>query len=204
MIRGSGVDLVTHIYQEEPLGTPIVVMAARLLKDKGVLEFIEAAKILLHKGINAKFILYGDIDEHNPASLTPSELSHIKEEGIIEVNGFTNDIAKVFSKAHIAVLPSYREGLPKVLIEAAACGRPIVTTDVPGCRDAIEANKTGILVKVKNSQSLADAIEKLVENKNLRETMGKAGRELAEKEFSIEKVINTHLDIYRSFYEDSK
>jgi len=203
LIRGSGVDLETHIYREEPLGTPNVVMAARLLKDKGVLEFIEAAKILLDKGINAKFILYGDIDEHNPASLTSSELKHIKEEGIIEVHGFTSDISEVFSRSNIVILPSYREGLPKVLMEAAACGRPVITTDVPGCRDAIEANKTGILVRVKDSQSLADAIKKLIENKSLRVVMGKAGRELAEKEFSIIKVINTHLDIYQSFYEDT-
>ena len=204
LIRGSGVDLETYVYREEPIGIPNVVMAARLLKDKGVLEFIEAAKILLHKGINAKFILYGDIDEHNPASLNTNELKHIKEESIIEVHGFVSNISEVFSKANIVVLPSYREGLPKVLIEAAACGRPVVTTDVPGCRDAIEVNKTGILVKVKDSQLLANAIKKLIENKNLRVDMGKAGRELAEKEFSIKKVINTHLDIYRSFYEGTK
>ena len=203
LIRGSGVDLETYLYREEPIGIPNVVMAARLLKDKGVLEFIEAAKILLHKGINAKFILYGDIDEHNPASLNTNELKHIKEESIIEVHGFVSNISEVFSKANIVVLPSYREGLPKVLIEAAACGRPVVTTDVPGCRDAIEVNKTGILVKVKDSQSLANAIKKLIENKNLRVDMGKAGRELAEKEFSIKKVIHTHLDIYQSFYKDT-
>lgn len=200
LIRGSGVDMNTHTFAKEPNGVPVVVMASRLLKDKGVLEFIEAAKILQKKDILTKFKLYGDIDIHNPASLTRNEVNEIKKEGIVEVHGYTDDIAKVFSSSNIIVLPSYREGLPKVLIEAAACGRAVVTTDVPGCRDAIEANETGLLVKVKESEPLAEAIEKLLEDKTLREQMGKAGRELAEKEFDIEKVIDTHLDIYRSFY----
>jgi len=201
LIRGSGVSLKTHAYKKEPDGVPIVVMASRLLKDKGVIEFIEAAKMLQKKGILATFKLYGDIDIHNPASLTQNEVDEIKKEDIVEVHGYTDDITKVFSTSNIVVLPSYREGLPKVLIEAAACGRAVITTDVPGCRDAIEADETGLLVKVKESEPLAEAIEKLLEDKTLREQMGKAGRELAEKEFDIEKVIDTHLDIYRSFYE---
>ncbi len=201
LIRGSGVSLETHTYEKEPDGTPIVVMASRLLKDKGVMEFVEAAQMLQKKGVLAKFKLYGDIDEHNPASLTRNEVDEIKKESFVEVHGYTDDIAEVFSASNIVVLPSYREGLPKVLIEAAACGRAVVTTDVPGCRDAIEENQTGLLVKAKDSHSLAEAIEKLVKDKALREKMGKAGRELAEKEFSIEKVIDTHLDIYQSFYE---
>lgn len=200
LIRGSGVNLETHIYEREPDSVPVVVMASRLLKDKGVMEFIEAAKILLKKGVSAKFKLYGDIDIHNPASLTQNNVDEVKKEGIIEVHGYTNDIAEVFSASHIVVLPSYREGLPKVLIEAAACGRAVVTTNVPGCRDAIEENKTGLLVKAKDSDSLAEAIEKLVDDKDLREKMGLAGRRLAEEEFSIKKVIDIHLNIYQSFY----
>ena len=201
LIRGSGVDMKTHTFMKEPDGVPVVVMASRLLEDKGVLEFVEAARMLQKKDIMTVFKLYGDIDEHNPASLTRNEVNKIKKEGNVEVHGYTNDIAKVFSTSNIVVLPSYREGLPKVLIEAAACGRAIITTDVPGCRDAIEADQTGLLVKVKESKPLAKAIERLVKDKTLREQMGKAGRELAEKEFDIEKVIDTHLDIYRSFYE---
>ncbi len=201
LIRGSGVSLVTHTYEKEPDGVPVVVMASRLLKDKGVIEFIEAANILQKRGILAKFKLYGDIDVHNPASLKQDEVNEIKKKGIVEVLGYTDDIAEVFLASNIVILPSYREGLPKVLIEAAACGRAVITTDVPGCRDAIEEKKTGLLVKAKDSHSLAEGIEKLVEDKTLRKKMGKAGRELAEKEFDIEKVINTHLDIYQSFYE---
>ena len=97
---------------------------------------------------------------------------------------------------NIVVLPSYREGLPKVLIEAAACGRAVVTTDVPGCRDAIEPNVTGLLCKVKDSKSLASVIEKLITNNDLRNSMGKAGRELAQKEFDIQKVVEKHFEIY--------
>ena len=202
LIRGSGVDMRTHTFVKEPDGVTVVVMASRLLKDKGVLEFVEAAGMLQKTGMITVFKLYGDIDEHNPASLTRNEVNKIKKEGNVEVHGYTDDIAKVFSTSNIVVLPSYREGLPKVLIEAAACGRAVITTDVPGCRDAIEADETGLLVKVKESKALAEAIERLVKDKTLREQMGKAGRELAEKEFDIEKVIDTHLDIYSSFYKD--
>lgn len=201
LIRGSGVSLETHSYEKEPDGVPIVVMASRLLKDKGVMEFVEAAKVLQKKGVLGKFKLYGDIDVHNPASLNRNDVNKIKKEGIVEVHGHTDDIAEVFSVSHIVVLPSYREGLPKVLIEAAACGRAVVTTNVPGCRDAIEENKTGLLVKAKDSHSLAEAIEKLLYDKELREKMGLAGRRLAEEEFSINKVIDIHLNIYQSFYE---
>ncbi len=202
LIRGSGVNLERYIYEKEPDGVPVIVMASRLLKDKGVMEFVEAAKILQKKDLLAKFRLYGDIDIHNPASLTQSEVNEIKQEGVMEVHGYTDNIGKVFSASHIVVLPSYREGLPKVLIEAAACGRAVVTTDVPGCRDAIEVNRTGLLVKAKDSKPLAKAIVKLVENKTLREKMGKTGRRLAEEAFDIEKVIDTHLNIYKSFYEE--
>ena len=203
LIRGSGVDINHYTYEKEPSGTPTIVMASRLLKDKGVMEFTQAAKILLSKDINAIFRLYGDIDEHNPASLNLEELTKINNEGIVEVHGYEKNIANVFSNSNIVVLPSYREGLPKVLIEAAASGRAVVTTDVPGCRDAIEGNKTGILVEVKNALALADAIEKLINNKEQRIMMGQAGRKLAENEFTIEQVIDTHLNIYQSFYEDN-
>ena len=204
LIRGSGVDIKHYTYEKEPSGTPIIVMASRLLNDKGVMEFTQAAKILLSKDINAIFRLYGDIDEDNPASLNLEELTKIKNEDIVEIHGYEKNIANVFSNSNIVVLPSYREGLPKVLIEAAASGRAVVTTDVPGCRDAIEAEKTGLLVKVKDSQSLANAIKKLIQDKSLRISMGDAGRALAKSEFTIEKVIGTHLSIYQSFYEDNK
>lgn len=196
LIRGSGVDLNQYEYNEEKNENIKVSMACRLLKDKGVFEYIEASKILKKKYLNVKFELYGDIDIHNPASLTSDDIKKIKEEGFVNVYGFSSDIAKVFSDSNIVVLPSYREGLPKVLIEAAACGRAIVTTDVPGCRDAIEPNITGLLCKVKDSKSLASMIEKLIIDNNLRNSMGKEGRKLAEQEFDINKVIEKHFEIY--------
>jgi glycosyltransferase involved in cell wall biosynthesis len=195
-IRGAGVDLNQYSYIEEDNKKTVVVLAARLLKDKGIFEYVEAAKILKNKGFEVEFELYGDIDIHNLATLTNLDLEKIKQDGFVKVYGFNSDIASVFSKANIVVLPSYREGLPKVLIEAAASGRAIVTTDVPGCRDAIEPNVTGLLCKVKDANSLSKGIEKLILDKDLRNSMGKVGRELAEKEFDIKKVIKKHFEIY--------
>lgn len=196
IIRGAGVDLNKYQYIEENNTNIKVSMACRLLKDKGVFEYIEASKVLKNKYAHVEFELYGDIDTHNPASLTFVDIENIKKEDFVKVYGFSNDIAKVFSNSNIVVLPSYREGLPKVLIEAAACGRAVVTTDVPGCRDAIEINSTGVLCEVKNPKSLAEQIEKLILDEELRTNMGKAGRELAEKEFDINKVIEKHFEIY--------
>lgn len=196
LIRGSGVDLSQYEYIEEDNQNIKVSMACRLLKDKGVFEYIEAAKILKRKLPNVEFELYGDIDIHNPASLTNDDIKKIKKEGFVNVYGFSSDIAEVFCDSNIVVLPSYREGLPKVLIEAAACGRAVVATDVPGCRDAIEPNITGLLCKVKDTESLASTIEKLILDNKLRNSMGTAGRELAQKEFDIKKVIEKHFEIY--------
>ncbi len=198
IIRGSGVDLNQYNYTVEKKDLPKVVMASRLLKDKGVFEYLEAVRILKNKKINAEFELYGNIDEGNPATLTKKDLENIQNEGVVKLNGYSKNIAKIFSNANIIVLPSYREGLPKVLIEAAACGRAVVTTDVPGCRDAIEVNVTGLLSEVKNSKSLAQKIEKLILDKDLRIEMGKAGRKLAEKEIDINKVIQKHFEIYEN------
>lgn len=202
LIRGSGVDLSQYEYKEENNENIKVSMACRLLKDKGVFEYIEAAKIIknlelkIENCTNVEFELYGDIDIHNPASLTNEDIENIKKDGFVKVYGFSSDIAKVFSDSNIVVLPSYREGLPKVLIEAAACGRAVVTTDVPGCRDAIEPNSTGLLCKVKDSKLLASVIKKLIKDKSLRISMGKAGRKLAEQEFDINKVVEKHFEIY--------
>jgi len=196
MIRGAGVDLSRYKYTQESNEDIKVVMACRLLKDKGVFEYIEAVKILRDKGIDAVFELYGDIDSENPASLTDDDIKKIKQTGYVKMHGFSSEIAKVFEKTNIVVLPSYREGLPKVLIEAAACGRAVVTTDVPGCKDAIEPDITGLLCEVKDSKSLARQIERLILDDKLRNKMGRAGRDLAEKEFDIQKVMQKHFKIY--------
>lgn len=197
LIRGSGVDLRQYKYFPEPETSPlIVVMAARLLRDKGVIEYVEAAKILRSKKINARFWLAGRPDPGNPSSIEEKQLQEWTDDQNIEYLGYREDIPCLFSQAHIIVLPSYREGLPRVLAEAAACGRAAITTDVPGCRAAIIPDKTGLLVKVKDPLSLVDAIQKLLTDPALRHSMGLEGRKLAENEFNIAKIVDEHTKIY--------
>lgn len=203
MIRGAGVDLTHYSALPEPAGRPVVSLAARLLVDKGVGEFIEAARLLKQRGVDVRFCLIGDTDPGNPSSLTSNDLDALHEEGLVELLGFRKDVAQLFANSHIVVLPSYREGLPKALVEAAACGRAVVTTDVPGCRDAIEPDVTGLLVPVRDPSALADAIQRLIDDPKLRQQMGRAGRELAEREFAIEKVVRQHLDIYQELESDA-
>ena len=196
LIRGSGVSLADYPFVAEPSGSPVVAMAARLLKDKGVGEFVAAARLLKQRGVDARFWLIGDPDPGNPATVTEAEMCVWKEEGAVELFGYRKDIAQLFALSNIVVLPSYREGLPKVLVEAAACGRAVVTTDVPGCRDAIEEGKTGLLVPVRSVDALSDAIEHLIIDASLRQQFGQAGRHLAEREFAIERIVDAHLTVY--------
>lgn len=196
LIRGSGVDLSKYQVSIVPSGPPVVVLVARLLSDKGVMEFVEAANQLKHKGYQARFCLVGDIDPDNPASLTVDDLALIKSAGQVELWGHRSDIPVVLSGATIVVLPSYREGLPKVLLEAAACGRAVVSTDVPGCRDAVERDVTGLLVPSRNAAQLAQAVASLLDDPVQCSAMGLAGRKLAEREFDVSKVVERHLEIY--------
>ena len=200
LIKGSGVRLENFTNLNENKGIPVVCFASRLLVDKGVYEFISAAKLIKKKDIKAKFCLAGDLDEKNPTGLTKNDLDKIKHEGFVKILGYQKDIPKLFANSNIICLPSYREGFPKTLMEAAAATRAVITTNVPGCRDAIIPNKTGLLVPVKNSQALANAIEDLIKNSKKRLNMGKAGRKLAEREFAIEKIVNAHIKIYESLH----
>ena len=197
LIRGSGIDLANCHVLPEPEEPPIVIMASRLLLDKGVLEFVDSARILRKRGVSARFWLVGEPDLGNPASVLPQVVEAWKAEGVVECLGHRLDVPYLYSKAHIVTLPSYREGLPKSLIEAAACGRAVVTTDVPGCRDSVIPNKTGLIVPVRDSEKLANALQWLIEHSQERVAMGKAGRELAEREFSIDKIVREHLEIYK-------
>lgn len=197
LLRGSGVPLEVYRVRPEPPGPPVFAMASRLLRDKGVCEFVRAAQLLRERGIDAKFRLIGEIDPGNRTSITQDEIARWKREGIVELLGFRRDIADQFGDVHAVVLPSYREGLPRVLIEAAACGRATITTDVPGCRDAIEPDVTGLLVPPRDVDALADAMQRLAENGEARSRMGAEGRKLAAREFGIEKVVDAHLELYR-------
>ncbi|MFQ3248838.1 MAG: glycosyltransferase involved in cell wall biosynthesis [Glaciecola sp.] len=197
IIRGSGIDLEAYKYLPEPSGKKVIMFLARLLKDKGLVEFCDAASALKKLGFTGKFVLVGDIDLDNPNSITQAELNNYVEAGVVEHWGFSDKVSKVIAKSHIMVLPSYREGLPKSLIEAAACGRAVITTDVPGCRDAITPNETGLLIPVKSHHALVDAIQTLCDNNDARIEMGQKGRALAESCFNIADVIDIHLSIYK-------
>jgi glycosyltransferase involved in cell wall biosynthesis len=202
LIKGSGVSIDEYRLFPEPVGVPAVVFAGRLLADKGVREFVNAARILKDRGVLARFLLIGSPDPDNPSSISESELTRWRSAGVVEQLGYRNDIAVCFAHSNIVVLPSYREGLPKVLIEAAACGRAVVTTDVPGCRDAIIPNKTGLLVPPRNAKKLADVIQWLIEHPKERAAMGIAGRQLAEREFALGKIVREHLEVYGELLEN--
>ena len=200
LIAGSGVDVRLFGPPTRDPAVPVVVMAARLLVDKGVREFLEAAMRLQKRGINARFQLAGTTDPGNPASMSDAEIARCRESGVVEVLGHVGDIPALFSKADVVVLPSYREGLPKVLAEAAAAGAAVVTTDVPGCRDATVPGVTGLLVPSGDAAALADAIASLVIDRARCARMGEAGRELAQQRFSLDHVIAEHLRVYESLF----
>ena len=198
MIRGSGVDLESCPCIDEPNEIPVISFASRLLIDKGVVVFADASKIIKQRGINARFWLIGEADLGTANSVSQSQLDAWQKEGLVELFGFRKDIPQLFSQSNIVTLPSfYGEGLPKVLIEAAACGRAVITTDHPGCRDAIESGVSGKLIPIKDAVALADAIQYLIENPDKRKAMGKAGRILAVNVFDVTKVVEQHLNIYR-------
>jgi glycosyltransferase involved in cell wall biosynthesis len=197
IIRGSGVDLDRFAVRPFPAEPVVVLFAARLLRDKGVEEFVQAARMLRRRGVNAVFCLAGAPDPANRASVGNEELRDWRSSGCVEFLGHLDDMAQVLADAHIVVLPSYREGLPKVLAEAAACGRPVITTDVPGCRDAIVPGQTGLLVPAKDAKALAAAIERLIADPEMRLAMGGAGRRLAEREYAVGHIVEQHLSLYR-------
>ncbi|MDH6307766.1 glycosyltransferase involved in cell wall biosynthesis [Dysgonomonas sp. PFB1-18] len=203
LIKGSGVDLNQFSYQKEEEKDKVrVILPARILYDKGVVEFIEAAKILKEKLENkAEFILMGDCDTHNLAGIKEEDLVKMMAPPYLMWTGFEKDIFSALKNADIVVLPSYREGLPKSLIEACAVGRPIVTTDTQGCRECVQDGYNGFLVPVKDYKELADKMDILINDRSERERMGLNSRILAETEFSIETVVERHLEIYNEMLE---
>ena len=188
VIPGAGVDIEKFAYVPEPFGAPIAVCVSRMLRDKGIYELVAATRLLHDKGIELRVRLIGPTDE-NPASIPRATLAAWNREGIVEVVGASDDIAGEYARAHIAVLPSYREGLPKSLLEAAACGRPIVATDVPGCREVCIEGETGLRVPARTVEPLAEALERLAVDPNLRRRFGENARRRAETVFA-EGIIN--------------
>jgi len=197
IIRGSGVDEKQFAPIENDNEVPIIILAARMLWDKGVGEFVEAAKILKASDREVRFVLVGDSDSENPACISQQTLSEWQSSGIIEWWGQRDNMPEILANSTLVCLPSYREGLPKVLIEAAACGKAIVTTDAPGCRVIVQHGINGLLVPIKDAKALAEAIEKLLSDNNLREEMGRRGRKIVEQKYTAEKVINETLELYQ-------
>jgi len=196
LIKGSGVKLENFVDFSENNIIPVVCFASRFLVDKGIYDFVSAAKLLHKRGVQAQFILAGDLDEQSPSGINSNDLEKLKKNKYIKILEYQKNIPTLYARSHIICLPSYREGLPKALIEAAAANRAVVTTDVPGCRDVIIPGKTGLLVPLKDPQKLADALQWLIENPQRRREMGNAGRQLAESQFGIEKIVKDHLNIY--------
>jgi len=198
LIRGAGVDVSAFRPTECPPGTVRVVMASRMLREKGVPLFVEAARILRAAGVNAEFLLAGDPDPDNPGSILRGELERCHATGDVAWLGHVADMSALFESVHVVCLPThYGEGVPKVLIEAAAAGRAIVATDVPGCREIVKHEETGLLVPPRDVDALARALRRLIEDRPLRQALGRGARDLAASSFTSEQVIGATLDVYR-------
>jgi glycosyltransferase involved in cell wall biosynthesis len=196
LIRGSGIDVAAYRPPNKADGPPVVALVSRMLWDKGVGEFVAAARALRAEGVAARFWLVGAGDPQNPASIDDDQLRRWRDEGVVEWLGHRDDVAALLAQSQIACLPSYREGLPRSLLEAMAAGLPIVATDAPGCREAVREGENGLLVPVRDSAALAAALRRLIGDPDLRSRLGAAGRRRAEREFASSIVIGETLGVY--------
>jgi len=206
LIRGSGVNVERFspcnktkpsIFVDSPTSDPIVIMASRLLWEKGVAEFVEAARLLKHKGISCRFWLAGEPDIGNPRSISEDQLSAWREEGVVEFLGHRSDMPDLMRQATIAVLPSYSEGMPRFLLEAASAGLPLVASHILGCQMVVREGVNGYLIPPQDAVALAKALEYLLQDESLRSRFGEASRRIALEEFNEEKVIGDYLALYR-------
>jgi glycosyltransferase involved in cell wall biosynthesis len=199
LIHGSGVDCSMFV----PVSSDRsrcdefrVLLASRLLWDKGIREYAEAARSLGKRDRPLRFLLAGDPDPGNPAAVPDAQLAEWQSEGIIACLGHVDDMAKLYASVDLVVLPSYREGLPKSLIEAAACGLPLVTTDVPGCREVVTNEVNGLIVPARDSGSLAAAIARIADDPDLASRLGRAARETAQQQFDVSIIVAQTLAVY--------
>lgn len=200
IIRGSGVNMSKFIPSNKNCSArkPVrVLLGTRLLWEKGVGEYVEAARLLKNEGAAIEFLIAGSPDDGNPASVPRETINQWAEEGIIVALGHIDDMSGLLGKVDIVVLPSYREGTPRILLEAAASGLPLISTDVPGCREIVISDVNGLLVPAKNARALVEAIRYLADNPNERERMGKEGRRKVLEEFDENIVINETLGVYK-------
>ncbi len=197
LIRGAGVDITMFAPAPEPAGPVCIVLSSRMLWDKGIGEFVEAARLMTQAGVHGRFVLVGIPDLGNPASIPEATLRGWHGHDGVEWWGWRDSMPLVLHQAHIACLPSYYgEGLPKALLEAAACGLPIVTTNIPGCREVVRDRDNGLLVPARDAHALAKALRELAEDAALRARMGRRGREIVLAEFAQDRVIAEILAVY--------
>jgi glycosyltransferase involved in cell wall biosynthesis len=204
VIRSSGVNVSTFKPEPEPDGPPVVLMACRLLWAKGVGDFVAAARTLRARGVEARFVLLGEPDHGHPSAVPLRTIEKWHDTGDVEWLGWRHDIPAMIASSHLVCLPSsYGEGVPRILLEAAASGRPVIGTDSPGCREVVRHGQNGLLVPAGDSEALADAMARLIENPSLRATMGSCGREISVDEFSLDKVLAAYLAVYRVLLDSS-
>jgi glycosyltransferase involved in cell wall biosynthesis len=201
VIRGSGVDTQVFRPHAEPETVPTFVLVARMLWDKGVGEFVDAARELRQQNVAARCLLVGEADPENPAAIAREQLRRWHSEGHVEWWGHRSDMQNVLANAHVACLPSYREGLPKSLLEAAACGLPLIATDVPGCREIAVHEETGLLVPPRSATALAEAMTRLASDAALRRRLGAAGRQRVCEYFSTERITGETVALYRELID---
>jgi glycosyltransferase involved in cell wall biosynthesis len=202
LIPGSGVDTEVLKPSPEPTGIITIAFAGRLVEDKGIRTLVAAHDLLSSDGYDIRLLIAGLPDAANPTSIPLAEIKAWSERRNLTHLGFVDDIAAFWASAHIAVLPSRREGLPLTLLEAAACGRPLIATDVPGCREIARAGVNALLVPRDDAPALAEAISRLAADQALRAKFGAAGRTLVEREFSSARVGREVVDLYRRLLEE--
>jgi glycosyltransferase involved in cell wall biosynthesis len=205
MIQGVGVDTQHFSFCEIDFGIdPIVVLPARLIRDKGIEEFAEAARVVKRTHPNCRFVLVGADDPDNPAAIARTVVEQWIAQGSLEWWGQRDDMPAVYAQARIVCLPSYREGLPKVLVEAAACGRPLIASNVAGCREVCRDGVNGVLVEPRDASQLAEAITSLLATPDLQRRYGTAGRDLVEEYFSVEHIGAQTLQYYRELLDTKR
>jgi glycosyltransferase involved in cell wall biosynthesis len=203
LIRGCGVELDRFQPHPAPSGVPVVMMTGRMLWDKGIAEIVTAATILRERDVPCRMVLVGQPDPDNPKAVPEEYLRRHHTSGVVEWWGYRSDMPETLAESTLVILPSYAEGLPMSLVEAAAAGRAIVTTDVPGCRDVVRDEDNGLLIPPRNGHALATAIEELLADPARRAAMEKRSRERAEQEFSSAAISRQTIDLYEELMTPS-
>ena len=204
IIQGAGVRIKQNYKPRKIKEIPTIALVARMLKDKGINEFVEASRIINREKIFGNFLLVGDIDSGNPSSLKRQTLAKWNNEKVVKWVGWVDNVEEILKKTDILCLPSYREGLPKALIEGAAYGLPIVTTNTVGCKDVVEDGVNGFLVPIKNVEKLSSRIFELIQNKELRNKMGLESFKIASSKFSSKIIISQTLNVYNEMFFELK